>query len=383
MGRRWLLAVAMSCLGVEATAQAQAPDPLPLALVVTHADGRVTEAAVSTRLRRSWTPYLPRVPEWQDPPGVLPIRALDTRAVRDGDVVRVTISVLRGAAMEVVEPVAAVALRLQESAVVDELRRVGLMPITLAVTPFAAPPLHAPEPSSSVDGIVVEGVEPLSHPVPAYRVTVRNLTDTAAVTLAVETFSQGRRGLRGQQGNPSAEPVVAAGGTFTFMLRPSGGGGGQTYASAVPLDAVRITGAIWADGRRTGDPERLRDMVAVHAGRLAALDEIVGVVREAAARSASDPVGEARRVATAVAAIPTTPNALAIADAVRGAVDLDGEAFSRAMAAGSVDVRRRLTDDLDRVVNRMAPDEARQWLAEALAAIEAWQQRLRPIVRPR
>ena len=381
MGRRWLLAVATACLGIEAPAQAQAPDPLPLALVVTHADGRVTEAVVSTRLHRSWTPYFPRVPEWRDPPGVLPVRALDTRAVRDGDLVRVTISVLRGAAMEVEEPIAVVALRLQESVVVGELRGVGLMPITLAVTPFAAPPLHAPEPSSSVDGIVVEGVEPLTDPVPAYQVVVRNLTDTPAVTLAFETFSQGRRGLRGQQGHPSAEPVAAAGGTFTFLLRPGGGGGGQTYASAVPLDAVRLTAAIWADGRRSGDPERLRDMVAVHAGRLAALDAIVGVVREAVARSASDPVGEARRVAAVVAGIPTAPNAVAIGEVVRGA-DLDGDAFSQAMAAGSLDVRRRLTADLDRVVDAMAADDARQWLTDALAAIEAWQQRLRPIVRP-
>jgi hypothetical protein len=380
MSRGWLLGIVLACHGVVTTTQAQAPDPLPLALIVTHADGRVTEAAITARVHRAWTPYFPRVTGWQDPPGVLPVRALDTRAVRDGDVVHVTISVLRGESREVEEPIAAAALRLDETTTIDALRRVGLMPVTLAVKPFVAPALHVPQASSIVDGLVIEAVEPVSDPVPAYRVTLRNMTDTPAVTVAFTMFSQGQRHLSGQQGNPSAEPIVAPGGTYTFNVRLRGGGGRQVDgASAIPIDDVRITGAVWADGRRAGDPARSRDMLAVHTGRLTALDAIVGVVRDAAARSADDPSEQVRRVAAAVADIPTTPEALAIAGVLLGA-SLGGEAFSQGIAAGSADVRRRLADDLTRVTTTMTPDEARQWLSEAVAAIEAWRQRLAPIV---
>jgi hypothetical protein len=235
------LAAATCVLGLAAEPLAQESTSWPLGLVVTYADGRVSQAVVGTRPYRSWTPYFPRVPDWRDLPGVLPVRALDIRALRDGDAMRLDISVLRGDAREIVEPIETVVLRLEETATIDALRRVGLMPIVVTIKPFAPPALHVPQASSAVNGLVIDYIEPVVDPVPSYRVTIRNATDTPVVTIAFTTFSQGRRSLAGQQGHPSAEPLVKPGAAYTFTLRLGGGGEAQdNYVTPIPLDDVLI-----------------------------------------------------------------------------------------------------------------------------------------------
>ena len=366
--------------GPSATAQTLGP---ALALVVTYADGRVTESVVGPSGRRAWTPLFPRVANWQDPTGVLPVTALNLRATLAGERIRVAVSVFRGHAHEVEDDVTTIEVDGSAPVVVDDLRRVGLLPVTFAVKPFATPALHVPRMASLVEGLVVEGIEPVTDPVPAYRITIRNTTDVPVVTVAFNSYADGVAALSGQQGEPTAVPIMVPGATFTFRL---GAGGtrtnGQSFATAMPLDDVILTGAVWADGRTAGAPQRVATLLAVHRGRLATLSAVAGTIRAESIWRDADSVAALRRVRDAIAGLPLAADAggvRTVLEVVPGLAPADRAAVAPTMSAGSQGVRRRLLEDLDRVMPGITPAQARQWLDEALPACEAWLARLQAL----
>lgn len=369
-----------ACLGVWPAAACThaapgAPAPIhstgPLALVTTYADGRVTESLVTPTGKRSWTPYFPRVAGWREPEGVLPVQGLDIRAKAEGDGIRVRVSVLRGLAGEVEDYVTETFVTAGVPTVVEVLERVGVRPVTFSVKPFAAPALHTPLPSSLVEGLVVEGVEPFLEPAPGYRITVRNHTGTGVVTLAFDTTAGGRPALRGQQGDPSAEVVVAPNAAYTFPVHlRSGRETGAPMATATPLDEVTVTGAIWADGRVAGDSVRMAPLLGLHRGRLSAVQAVIDILTQ---YRTGDPVARLRQVRTAIDALPVSGSATR-PDGSRLPVAEDP-----AVALGRQTVRRRLVADIDRVSPTITPAAAHQWLDEALAASEAWRDRLRAL----
>lgn len=370
------VAVALA-LGRLAAVEAQSGAP-PIALVVTYADGRVTESLVPAAGHRAWTPYFPRIAEWRERPGVPPVRALNLRASLDGTAVRVVVSVLRGPGHEVEDAVATVLVDGTSPVVVDELRRVGLHAVTLSLKPFAVPALHVPRAASRVAGLSIEGIEPVTSPAPGYLITVRNTTEVPVVTLAFNTYAGHAPALSGQEGDPAALPIVDGGGSFTFRLNVRGGReAGGAYATATPLDDVVVTGVLWADGRSAGEESRVVPMLAVHRGRLAALTPIIAVLRDSP--GSADPLATLRAVRAAIAAVPVAADAMAVAAVMRlvpGMNPHTAEGVAPAIAIGSQNVRRRLVADIDRVLPSLTPAQARQWLAEALPACEAWHARL-------
>lgn len=370
------LPLLLSC----ASAAAQPAGP-PLALVTTYADGRVTESFVAPTGFRTWTPLFPRVPGWRDPQGVLPVKALNLVAKAEGDVLKVSVSVLRGAVHEVVEPVTDAVVGVGDRVEVHELRRVGVMPITLSATLFAAPALHVPRTASSVAELEVENIEPVLEPKPGYLVTVRNRSDVPLVTVAFNTYVGGRAAASGQQGDPSAIPVAEPGGTFTFRVPiASALTTGRAFATGEPLDDVVLSGAIWANGRFGGDPARVRPLLAVHRGRLAVLDRVIGILRDAG--RGRDSLATLDNVRAAIAAVPIAADAVAVAAVIRLLPGLGLRAKDEvegAVSVGSLNGRARLLEDIDRVRPQITPAEARQWIDEALPACEAWRARLQAL----
>ena len=371
-------------LCLTATNAVAQPSPAPLALVRAYADGRVSESVVGPRGFRAWTPMFPRVDGWTDPPGTLPVAALEVVARAEGDGLRVRVSVLRGSGHEIDEPVAEVVVGVDRPVVVDALRRVGLQPLTLSAVRFAAPALPVPRADSRVDGLSIEGIEPVLSPVPGYMVSVLNRTDVPIVTFSVESTAGGFTALSGQQGDRSALPLVVPGGTFTFRFpAASSRETGRGIATSEPLDAVALTGVIWADGRLAGDQSRLAPLLALHRGRQAVLRHIVRIL--GATRDATDARAALEQVRRAIAAVPvaaTPADIAAVTTRVPSASATAARGIEPAIALGSRDARDRLVADIDRVRTAMTPAQARQWLDEALVACEAWAERLTALFPP-
>lgn len=377
VARRLLATVALT-LAVQVPAAAQTET---LALVATYADGRVTESPVGPDGRRAWTPLFPRVPEFRDPDGVLPVQALNTRVSRIADGVRVEVSVLRGRpSAEIEEAIGTFDVFPHQPATVEGLRRVGVLPVTYAVKPFAAPALHVPQASSRVEGLEVEGVEPMLDPVPAYRITVRNRTDSPVVSFAVNAYRAGADVLSGQQGEPDARPVISPGASYTFTLKLSGGRpAGQSFATVEPLGHIAVTAALWADGRIGGDAKRAATLAALHRGRLRALEAVLPWLRDAATAAPGEAVTTLRRVRDALAALPSAMDAAVVARTIVEVPALTrlGPADAGAIVAtGANDAQRRLIADIDRVLASATPALAHTWLREAREACEAWHARL-------
>ncbi len=360
------------------TAQAQY-EARPLTLVTTYADGRVTRSAVGPRGHRAWTPVFPRIANWREARGVSPVTALHVTASLVGESLRVSVSVLRGPAHDVEETIASVVVGLDTEVVVADLRRVGLLPVTFSAALYATPVLPVPRGDSHVEGLEIEGIEPTTAPTPGYAITLRNRTDVAAVTVAVDSYIGGRAALSVNQGEPAAQPVVSPGGTFTFHLRLAGASGSSGgVATAAPLDGVVLTGVIWADGRLGGNRLRMAPALALHLGRMSAVEHVITVLRRS--RSESDPPAALSRVRDAMASAPITPDAAALATVltlVPGVPPSDEEGVNTAVAIGKRDVRDRLIADIDRLRPSVTPAQARQWLDEALPACEDWLRRLR------
>lgn len=376
----WLL-----LLLVGAWPAAAQPEGRPLALVTTYADGRVTESLVPSTGFRAWTPMFPRVPGWKDPEGVLPITALNLAARADGEVLRVTVSVLRGKVRDVIETVAETVVGVGTPVQVDALRSVGVMPVTLSATWFAVPALHVPRARSNVGDLEVETVEPVIEPKPGYLVTVRNRSDAALVTLAYSTYVNTRAAVSGQHGDPSVLPVAEPGGTVTFRI-PIGSSleTGRGFATGTPLDDVLIAAAIWADGRLGGDTGRVAPLLAVHRGRLSALSRVIPILR--AAGTTGDPLATLDQVRSAIAALPIASEAMAVATVMRlvpGMSPFTAQDVQPAVSVGSQNVRTRLLEDIDRVRPHVTATQARQWIAEALPACDAWMRRLQALFQVR
>lgn len=120
-------------------------------------------------------------------------------------------------------------------------------------------------------------------------------------------------------------------------------------------------------------------LLALHRGRLTTLTSVTAAIRAAATRRDIDPVAGLRAVRNAIAGIPSAADAVTVATVLQLVPDLaprDREGIAPAMAIGSQDVRRRLLEDLDRLMPTSTPRRARQWLDEALPACEAWLVRL-------
>lgn len=372
----WLLALLHGAVAI-----AGQPELRPIALVATYADGRVTESLVGPNGLRAWTPMFPRLAGWQEPRNVLPVTALNVAAKVEGDRVLVWVSVLRGPTREVNDSVAEVVVGIDDPVVVEDLRRVGLQPVTYSAKLFAAPALHVPRLMSRVVGLELETAEPSIEPTPGYQITVRNRTDVPLVTAAFSTFVGGQPALSGQQGDPAAVPLAAPGGTFTFRLGiRSARQTGRDVATAEPLDEVALVGAIWADGHLDGDLARVRPLLAVHRGRMEALQPVIAILRSA--RRGVDPLSTLDEVRRAIAAIPTAASAMAVATVIRLVPSNSpnvADSVGPAVSVGSQNVRERLLADIDRVRPQLTAAEARRWLDDALPACEAWMTRLQAL----
>lgn len=362
------------------TARAQ-PEARPLTLVATYADGRVTRSVVGPRGHRAWTPVFTRVANWREARGVSPVTALHVTASLVGESLRVSVSVLRGPAHDVEEAIASVVVALDREVVVADLRRVGLLPVTFSAALYATPVLPVPRGDSHVEGLEIEGIDPVTAPTPGYAITLRNRTDSAAVTVAVDSYIGRRAALSVNQGDPAAQPIVLPGGTFTFHLRLAGASGSSgDVPTAAPLDSIVLTGVIWADGRMGGNRVRMAPALALHLGRMSAVEYVMTVLRRS--RSDADPHAALSRVRDAIASVPITADAAARTVVLTLVPELspsDQAGIDTAVAIGRRDVRDRLIADIDRVRPSVTPAQARQWLEEALPACEEWLGRLRPM----
>jgi hypothetical protein len=122
-----------------ALSQTPAAPPLPpstVALVETYADGRTQYELTSAKPAWSWTITFPRLKNWQQPAGTLPVRAVQFDRVLTTNGVKVDVSVLLGPQYQRV-PVESVIVHDSGQVVITRLREYGVEPVDLSLAEVA------------------------------------------------------------------------------------------------------------------------------------------------------------------------------------------------------------------------------------------------------
>jgi len=155
-----------------------------------------------------WVTRFVRVPGWRSPQGALPIRAVRLEPQFNGETTEVTVTLLRGqrSVTEREELVGKVRVDLGEHRILNELEAFGIEAFDIAVTDVASLMPSQPVFEIRVSAIEVAGVKVQNVPLPAYRITFKNLTTKSIYALKFDTADGESALFQGEDGRPFIEP---------------------------------------------------------------------------------------------------------------------------------------------------------------------------------
>jgi hypothetical protein len=339
-------------------------------LVVTFADGRVSHHVVTATPGSSWTPVFPRLAGTGSAAEPLPVTALKhTHVLRGDGVVTVGVSVFRGAAHEREDAIATVDIAMHQRIDVDALRAVGVAPLVLSLTALAPTTLHVPAVVNRTAGLEVSDVTVVSEPSPRYRITVRNVSAQAAIAFRVLTYRGGRLALSGMQGNTDASPIIEANGTYSFVMKPSGGTSRPEGWTPASHERIEIVAALWNDGSIEGDAGELTATLVMYIGRRAQLLRGLSLLK--ALRSPAQARHSKAWLAAQIEALSIEPDDDTVEAARTRLQDLspwDHERVAATLRNAMADTRGRMLDDVGG-----APEDRpgfERWLAKIVTTYE-------------
>jgi len=351
------------------------------ALAVAYADGRTSYRVLRPGGGGFWTPQFPVVPDADTARDGLPLWALQIDHAIDGADVTVTVSLLYGRPHTDRVEVATVRVTSDRPARVEALAAFGVEPVTLSIV-SVAPSLAYPVSVVCASGQLDVRVDPVAPDLPAYRVTVVNLSPRALMAFNYEMYRGDEKIAGGRRKMDRNEILAPSQGEHVFELPAAGrAAADRDDARAWPaMDQFVVTSVLWDDGMVEGDPELGISERALAAGRALQIARILDLLRKTA-----DPArpGTPAMLRESFSALPVNGDGQ---EAARLHASLPDPAavpplrVHQSLRMGLVHARMSALADLDRfwqVVPDGNPAEFREWVAQAIAAYEAWLARVR------
>lgn len=336
-----------------------------------------------------WTPRFERVAGFQPEPGTPPVRAVNIASSAEGDAARVDVSLFVGVRFFDKEvQVGSYLLREGERAVVKELAAFGVEPFEIAALRpnISAPPL--PSVSTRTTSLEVVGLERKKSTIPAYKLSLRNLSSKNITALQVEVFEGTRLRLTGSPHGQQGLPLIPAGAVLetnvlgakdTTMTRF-----GYEPASP-PYQTIVVTTLVFEDGSYEGDPAPALRINARTAGERIQLKRAVTALKgtlDTPGLTASDAIAMLiQRVSALSDEVPP-----AVAEKLIDASQNAGHSEKLASLIGTIQVtmhlvKKNLLDEIEAFQNshQKAPDEKefREWLTATFERYTQWRLRLR------
>jgi hypothetical protein len=335
--------------------------PATIALVETYSDGRVNYELTSAKPGSMWTPFFPRVKDWQPPAGTLPVTALQIARVAVGKDVRVDVSVLRGPSHEETVAVATVLVTRGTHVVVDALRKFGVEPVDFSLADAAPFTPYLPTVFAVTPKLEIGPVELLNAPYPGYRITVRNLSSKTAANFHIQSYRGAAQGLSSVQRGLEGRPAMTPGGSYTFDIPLTSGRKTDDGAWApAPLDVIEIDSVFWEDGSIDGAPNVVSARIPSESGQRLQLTRVTEILRHAIKEVDAD-TGLLARIRMEIQALSDReegqlPDAQTGMRLAKTAALADVARFERdrSTADDSAAVRRWLTSTIDRYERWMA-----------------------------
>ena len=267
-----------------------------LAVEVTYFEGRAPayEQVRRTKLPRgegSWFGLFGRVKEWQLPAGTEPVSAVRVVPFLDGETVKVTISVLRGAKfLDLEDIVGTYTVRENEGLAVDALRDFGVEPFKLKLIRVTPQTPEVPTVLNQTKSLEVVGIELISGTFPRYKLTLHNLSEKNISAIRINIMRGGKLSLSGMPQGDHGEPLVKAGGLkeLNEMLVTDAEVTAAGYSPASPRgQQVVITTLVFEDGSYEGDSAPAATHRGFVIGNKTELKRIVALLEDALASSLS------------------------------------------------------------------------------------------------
>lgn len=279
-----------------AQSQQARPTATGLAVEVTYFQGRAPayEPVRRTKLPRgdgSWFGLFGRVKEWQLPTGAQPVSAVRVVPYLDGEMVKVTISVLRGEKfLDLEDIVGTYTVRENEGIAIDSLRDFGVEPFKLKLIRVAPQTPEVPTVLNKTRSLEVVGIEPVVATLPRYKLTLHNLSEKNVSAIRINTMRDGQLSLSGMPQGEEGKPLVEAGSfkELNEMMLTRAETTAAGYSPAAPRgQQIVIATLVFEDGSYEGDPEPAATYRGHTIGNRAELKRIVGLLEDALTSSSS------------------------------------------------------------------------------------------------
>jgi hypothetical protein len=230
------------------------------------------------------TPIFDRVAGFQPEPGTPPVRAVNVASRAEGDAARVEVSLLVGVQYHDKEvQVGSYLLSEGERVVVKELAAFGVEPFEIAaVRPNISAPI-LPSVSTRTSSLEVIGLEPTKSAIPAYKLSLRNISNKNITALQVDVFEGSRLRLTGSPHGQKGLPLVPAG----AVLETNVLGAKDTTTTrfgyepaSPPFQTIVVTTLVFEDGSFEGDPGPALRINARTAGERIQIKRAVATLKE-------------------------------------------------------------------------------------------------------
>lgn len=312
--------------------------------------------------------------------GEQPVRAVRVVPFVEGAGVRVLVSVMRGKFHDVDEDVASYFLVEEQSVTVTELRSKGVGPFELRlvrINPVEAKPPAISYLTKSVEVVRVEA--PLTT-LPAYKLTIHNLSERAISALRIDVRSAGKVESNSLPQGQEGEALIAPGGYYEvseyvpFVAKNAAEG----FTLAIKPDPeIVITSLIFEDGSYEGDAVAAASFRGFQVGRKVELGRLNSVLALALASVDNDGNEAPAKLISKLHALRYNLPESELIPLLRAFPNLTEKSLRHSVEVSMHATRRNLIAQVMRFdKSGSEPAVFREWLAATTNRYDNWQARL-------
>ncbi|HSD45295.1 MAG TPA: hypothetical protein VLB87_01685 [Pyrinomonadaceae bacterium] len=295
-----LILIAVLCFGQEPTLKpttsAPKTDPPTLLSLEVKYNPNLPPAYISVRgaeTKPRWIWVTRFVRNNQPANGDLPIHAVRVESQFNGETADIKVTVFRGRneSFEREDPVAVYHIGLNEPTTIPELKSFGIEPFSLTLLNVVPPLPPSPILDNRTETVEIISVRLDNVPLPAYHLTLRNLSDKNIRALRIEVIHNGRPGVSGLWQGERDRPLIEAGGVLERSMpvavaqKTAAGYAPGTAASST----IRIRTAVFDDLTFDGEDEAACQYEKYVVGRTLWLKRVLPFIEQQLANPALSP----------------------------------------------------------------------------------------------
>jgi hypothetical protein len=333
-----------------------------------------------------WYSRFRRVPGWTPAAGSHPVHAVNIKSILIGDEVRVWVSVFVGERFDEPEKdIAVYTLREGEKTSVEKLTQFGVDPFELVLVRVAPANTNLPQVISKAKSIELVTIQGNLSTLPAYRLSLRNLSSKNVVALMIRVLQDNRTQISSMPQGKEGSPLIFAGGVSEFneeaATRASAVPGGYKPVT-LPNQTIEISTAVFEDGSFEGEIEPATTFRSFVKGRKIELGLMVGLFEMALQNDRSDPSTALDRLSNDVAALEVVARPSAVQEVLNEFPSLTKTSegpLRNTIEIAMSGIRKEAQDEIQRFrlgTSNLDSNSFHTWLVASRQRYAAWLSRL-------